>query len=191
MKRQLTWLPLILVVLLSTQRVAAQEEEERPNPLIFSIGARLVLQGFEMGFEHRISEKYSMRTSLGVDNRYSGDKTFNNRDLVVSMHGNSRSFPYGLAIGPYLKLKDSYYSYSPPGENFMLDAYSSLYFFGTGLSAEYRQKIGMRLLISPFARFGINRVVLRNDTGPGTNPFTDTFEADINAGIRVGFVFQE
>jgi|GEM_PF-5637286 len=189
MKRHFNWLMVLLIAIISIQPVDAQDEEERPNPLIFSIGAKFVLQGFEMGFEHRISKKFSLRTSLGFDNRYAGDKTYNNRELIISMPGNSRSFPYGMGIGPYLKIKDSYYSYSPPDENFMLDAYSSFYFFGAGIAAEYRQKIGNRFIVSPYARAGVNKVILRRDDGPGINPFTNNTEADFNLGLALSFIF--
>jgi hypothetical protein len=173
----------------SISQATAQELTESEHRLIFSARAKLYPGGLEISFEHPLSERFSLRTALGHDFRQKGDYTYHNREVSLSMLSNSRIYPYGFTIGPYIKLKDSYYSYSHPIPESMLDAYSSFYFFGAGVTTEYRQKIGSRFMVSPFARFGINKVLIRRDYGPGEPFFTDSFETDAVAGFAVHFIF--
>ena len=101
----------------------------------------------------------------------------------------SKVDPYGFTVGPYLKLKYSNYDYYHPVTEAMLDAYSRLYFFGAGVTAEYRQKIGSRFMVAPFVRFGVNKVLIRTEYGPGEPFFTDSFETDPGLGLAVSFFF--
>jgi hypothetical protein len=170
-------------------KASAQESVHSTDKLILSVRTKFVRQGLELSFEHAVSEVFSLRTAVGFDNTRRGDKSYGNRELIVSLLSNSKTYPYRFSVGPYLKLKDSNYNYYGPDENYMLDAYSSLYFFGAGVSTEYRQRIGWRFMVSPYARFGVNRVIIRNDDGPGTTPFNNNIEADLNMGVAVSFIF--
>lgn len=190
MRKTISYLLIVTTALTAlSQKVSSQESIHNTDKLIMSVRTKFVLQGFELSFEHPVSDAFSLRTAVGFDYTRRGDKSYSNREVIVSMQSNSKTYPYRFSVGPYLKLKDSYYNYYGPDENYMLDAYSSLYFFGAGVSAEYRQRIGWRFIIAPYARFGVNKVILRNDTGPGTTPFTNSTETDLNLGIAVSFIF--
>ncbi|MDX9930668.1 MAG: hypothetical protein RBS37_12545 [Bacteroidales bacterium] len=189
MKRTTIYLFILLSVFAAIPNAIAQEEGITEKRLILSARVRIIPQGLEMSFEHAVSQKFSLRTSLGYDFRQKGDYTYNNEEVVMSMLSNSRVYPYGFTVGPYLKLKYSNYNYSYPDTEAMLDAYTRLYFFGAGVATEYRQKIGSRFMVSPFVRFGVNRVLIRKEYGPAEPFFTDSFETDMCLGAAVSFVF--
>jgi len=190
MKRITIYLIIISAAVVSTiSKATAQDIKESDQRLIFSARAKLYPGGLEISFEHSLSERFSLRTALSNDFRGKGDYTYHNREVSLSMLSNSRNYPYGFNIGPYIKLKDSNYSYNHPIPESMLAASSIFYFFGAGVTTEYRQKIGSRFMVSPFARFGINKVLLRRDYGPGEPFFTDSFETDAVAGFVVHFIF--
>ena len=178
-----------IVLILSGSTLLAQEQASSQNRLIFSLRAKILSPGPEISFEHSLSERFSIRTAIGFDRREKDERIYRNNELVVSMLSNSREYPYGFTVGPYLKLKYSNYDYYHPETEAMLDSYTRLYFFGAGVSAEYRQKIGQRFMVSPFARFGVNKVLLRDDYGPGEPFFTDSFETDPCLGLAVSFIF--
>lgn len=184
---------IFLVLLIALMSINISADGQAPasidKRLILSLRVKFIHQGPEIIFEHPVSQRFSLRTALGSDFLRKDDKSYRNREVIINMVSNSRSYPYRFSLGPYLKVKDSRYSYTDPNENFMLDAESALYFFGAGVTAEYRQRIGQRFMITPFTRFGVNKVILRNDKGPGITPFTDSFENDLNAGLSLSFIF--
>jgi hypothetical protein len=185
----------IYLILMSAAVVAAishataQETAETKQRLILSVRAKLIPEGLEMSFEHAVSEKFSLRSALGTDMKREGDFIYRNKEVYLALLSNSKVYPYGFTVGPYLKLKDSHYDYYHPITESMLDVYTSLYFLGAGVTAEYRQRIGSRFMISPFVRFGVNKVLIRTEYGPGEPFFTDSFETDPGLGIAVSFVF--
>lgn len=190
MKRITIYLLILSATAVSTiSKATAQDLTDSQQRLIFSVRAKIIPEGLEVSFEHSVSERFSLRTALGTDLRRKGDYIYRNKEVNLTMLSNSRIYPYGFTIGPYLKLKYSNYDYNHNETEAMLDAYSRLYFFGAGVSAEYRQKIGSRFMVSPFARFGVNKVLIRNDYGPGEPFFTDSFETDAVAGLAVHFIF--
>ena len=190
MKRIAIYLFILSVAVVSAiSQATAQETVETEQRLIFSVRAKIIPEGLEISFEHSVSERFSLRTALGYDGKERGDYIYRNREVNLALLSNSKVYPYGFTFGPYLKLKYSNYDYYHPVTETMLDAYSSLYFFGAGVAAEYRQKIASRFMVSPFVRFGVNKVLIRKEYGPGDPFFTDSFETDPGLGLAVSFIF--